>query len=145
MDSDPNNPNSDFDPNNLNLPRYAEVMYGLKQCFYVECSVTLAEAIAMFAAYYDAHDPCSFTKINGPYTCENAAPLGVAQRFSLAYANALLAYTIVSAAIIHIFFGAAKRKAEGKDVNSGDPDVEKEFRNVAAGDEVQRSDTWKIK
>ena len=91
----------------------------------------------MFAAYYDAHDPCSFTKINGPYTCENAAPLGVAQRFSLAYANALLAYTIVSAAIINIFFGAAKRKAEGKDVKAGDPDVEKEFRDVAAGDEVR--------
>jgi hypothetical protein len=103
----------------------------------VECSVTQAEAIAMFAAYYDAHDPCSFTKINGPYTCENVAPLGVVQRFSLACANALLAYTIVSAVIINIFFGATKRKAEGKDVKAGDPDVEKEFRDVAAGDEVR--------
>jgi hypothetical protein len=50
----------------LNSPEYAEMMYGLKKGFYVECSVTQAEVIAMFA---DAHDPCSFTKINGPYTC----------------------------------------------------------------------------
>ena len=122
----------------ITSPEYASLRYGLPAGFYVECSVTLAEAIAMFTAYQDQHDPCLFTKVNGPFTCESAAPLGVAQRFSLAYANALLAYTAVSAMIINIFFGKAKRVAEGKDRSSkDDTDVEKEFVEVSGDDRVR--------
>ena len=83
----------------------------------------------MFKSYLERHDPCEWTKHNSPYNCERAGPLGVGQRFSLAYANALLAYTVVSAAIVNIFFAAQKRKAEGRDVEHGEN--EQEFTEVS--------------
>jgi hypothetical protein len=115
------------DPTN---PEYFTLNYGLPAGHYEDCETTQAEAIAMFKSYLERHDPCEWTKHNGPFNCERAGPLGVGQRFSLAYANALLAYTLVSAAIVNLFFAAQKRKAEGKDVEEGEG--EEEFTEVAA-------------
>ena len=95
---------------------YAEYAYGLPEGFYENCTTTQAEAIAMFTKYNELHDPCEWTKFNGPFNCERAGPTGIGQRFSLAYANALLAYTVISA--------KAKRRAEGKDVEQGADEVE---------------------
>ena len=111
-------------------PMYATYMYGLPEGSYYTCNTTQAEAIAMYKKYNEMNDPCEWAKHNGPFNCERAGPLGVGQRFSLAYANALLAYTLVSAAIVNIFFAAQKRKAEGKDVEHGAD--EEEFTEVAA-------------
>ena len=111
-------------------PEYAMWAYGLPVGSYYTCNTTQAEAIAMYKKYNEMNDPCEWAKHNGPFTCERAGPLGVGQRFSLAYANALLAYTLVSAAIVNIFFAAQKRRAEGKDVEHGAD--EEEFKEVAA-------------
>ena len=107
---------------------YATFVYGLPEGYYYTCNTTQAEAIAMYKKYNEMNDPCEWAKHNGPFNCERAGPLGVGQRFSLAYANALLAYTLVSAAIVNIFFAAQKRRAEGRDVEVG----EEEFTEVAA-------------
>jgi hypothetical protein len=109
-------------------PMYATFVYGLPEGYYYTCNTTQAEAIAMYKKYNEMNDPCEWAKHNGPFNCERAGPLGVGQRFSLAYANALLAYTLVSAAIVNIFFAAQKRRAEGRDVEEG----EEEFKEVAA-------------
>ena len=109
-------------------PMYATFVYGLPEGYYYTCNTTQAEAIAMYKMYNYMNDPCEWAKHNGPFNCERAGPLGVGQRFSLAYANALLAYTLVSAAIVNIFFAAQKRRAEGRDVEEG----EEEFKEVAA-------------
>jgi hypothetical protein len=111
-------------------PMYATYMYGLPEGSYYTCNTTQAEAIAMYKKHNEMNDPCEWAKHNGPFNCERAGPLGVGQRFSLAYANALLAYTLVSAAIVNIFFAAQKRRAEGKDVEHGAD--EEEFTEVAA-------------
>ena len=103
---------------------YAEYAYGLPEGFYENCTTTQAEAIAMFTKYNELHDPCEWTKFNGPFNCERAGPTGIGQRFSLAYANALLAYTVISATIVNIFYAKAKRRAEGKDVEQGADEVE---------------------
>ena len=103
---------------------YAEYAYGLPEGFYENCTTTQAEAIAMFTKYNELHDPCEWTKFNGPFNCERAGPTGIGQRFSLAYANALLAYTVISATIVNIFYAKAKRRAEGKDVEKGIEEVE---------------------
>ena len=114
------------DPTN---PEYWNIRYALPAGYYEPCETTQAEAIAMFKSYLERHDPCEWTKHNSPYNCERAGPLGVGQRFSLAYANALLAYTVVSAAIVNIFFAAQKRKAEGRDVEHGEN--EQEFTEIS--------------
>ena len=111
-------------------PMYATFVYGLPEGYYYTCNTTQAEAIAMYKKYNEMNDPCEWAKHNGPFNCERAGPLGVGQRFSLAYANALLAYTLVSAAIVNIFFAAQKRRAEGRDVEEGEG--EEEFKEVAA-------------
>lgn len=105
-------------------PQYASVAYGLPAGFYENCTTTQAEAIAMFTKYNELHDPCEWAKLNGPFNCERAGPTGIGQRFSLAYANALLAYTVISATIVNIFYAKAKRRAEGKDVEKGIEEVE---------------------
>ena len=105
-------------------PQYASEAYGLPAGFYENCTTTQAEAIAMFTKYNELHDPCEWAKFNGPFTCERAGPTGIGQRFSLAYANALLAYTVISATIVNIFYAKAKRRAEGKDVEEGVKEVE---------------------
>ena len=105
-------------------PQYAFAAYGLPAGFYENCTTTQAEAIAMFTKYNELHDPCEWAKFNGPFTCERAGPTGIGQRFSLAYANALLAYTVISATIVNIFYAKAKRRAEGKDVEEGVKEVE---------------------
>ena len=105
-------------------PDYAMYAYGLPAGFYENCTTTQAEAIAMFTKYNELHDPCEWAKFNGPFTCERAGPTGIGQRFSLAYANALLAYTVISATIVNIFYAKAKRRAEGKDVEEGVKEVE---------------------
>jgi hypothetical protein len=105
-------------------PQYASYAYGLPEGFYENCTTTQAEAIAMFTKYNELHDPCEWAKLNGPFTCERAGPTGIGQRFSLAYANALLAYTVISATIVNIFYAKAKRRAEGKDVEEGVKEVE---------------------
>ena len=105
-------------------PTYAMYAYGLPEGFYENCTTTQAEAIAMFTKYNELHDPCEWAKLNGPFNCERAGPTGIGQRFSLAYANALLAYTVISATIVNIFYAKAKRRAEGKDVEKGIEEVE---------------------
>ena len=118
-----------FDPYGSGMPTakdpdYAMYAYGLPAGFYENCTTTQAEAIAMFTKYNELHDPCEWAKFNGPFTCERAGPTGIGQRFSLAYANALLAYTVISATIVNIFYAKAKRRAEGKDVEEGVKEVE---------------------
>ena len=120
---------------------YYNTQYGLEGGFYRDCNTTQAEAIAMFTAYLQLYDPCEWTKLNGPFICERSGPLGIGQRFSLAYANALLAYTVLSAAIVNIFFAAAKRKAEGRDGSALlAAKLKAEGKDVEADHEVEHVD-----
>jgi len=81
------------------------------------CTITQAEAIAMFAKYNEGADPCFFGKTNSPYSCQHEAPKPILERLSLAYANGLLLYTLISAAVVQVFF-ANSMKAKKEELKS---------------------------
>ena len=58
------------------------------------CSITKEEALKMFEKYLTTHDPCVWAKHNAPFMCTKQGPPAPSAVFSLAYANALLAYSI---------------------------------------------------
>ena len=76
------------------------------------CTITQAEAIEMYKAYNLAVDPCYYGKTNAPYSCQHEAPKPILERLSLAYANGLLVYTLISAAVVQAFFANSKKKKE---------------------------------
>lgn len=77
---------------------------------YEPCSITKEEAIKMFEKYMTTHDPCVWAKHNAPYMCTKQGPPAPSAVFSLAYANALLAYSIFSAVCVQVFFASSKKK-----------------------------------
>lgn len=77
---------------------------------YEPCSITKAEALLMFEKYMTTHDPCEWAKHNAPYMCTKQGPPAPSAVFSLAYANALLAYSIFSAVCVQVFFASSKKK-----------------------------------
>uniref|UniRef100_A0A7S0KW85 Uncharacterized protein n=1 Tax=Micromonas pusilla TaxID=38833 RepID=A0A7S0KW85_MICPS len=80
---------------------------------YEPCSITKAEAVAMFEKYVTTHDPCVWAQHNAPYMCTKQGPPAPSAVFSLAYANALLAYSIFSAVCVQVFFASSKKKNKG--------------------------------
>ena len=64
----------------------------------------------MFEKYLTTHDPCVWAQHNSPYMCTKTGPPAPSAVFSLAYANALLAYSIFSAVCVQIFFASSKKK-----------------------------------
>ena len=77
---------------------------------YVPCSITKEETVDMFKKYLTTHDPCVWAQHNSPYMCTKTGPPAPSAVFSLAYANALLAYSIFSAVCVQIFFASSKKK-----------------------------------
>lgn len=71
------------------------------------CTITEDEAVNMFQEYYD-DGLCTYAKANMPFTCTKEAPPSIPQRFSLAYANSLLLYTVFSTICVKIFFASRK-------------------------------------
>ena len=71
------------------------------------CSITEDEAVKMFQAFRDKH-LCNYAIANMPFSCESAEPPSIPQRFSLAYANSLLLYTVFSTICVKLFFAAKK-------------------------------------
>ena len=74
------------------------------------CSITKEEALKMFEKYLTTHDPCVWAKHNAPFMCTKQGPPAPSAVFSLAYANALLAYSIFSAVCVQVFFASSKKK-----------------------------------
>jgi len=77
------------------------------------CSITKEEALKMFEKYLTTHDPCVWAKHNAPFMCTKQGPPAPSAVFSLAYANALLAYSIFSAVCVQVFFASSKKKKKG--------------------------------
>jgi len=90
----------------------------LTSCFYnpalcnEPCTITKAEAIAMFEKFITTHDACEFAKLNTPFVCVKRAPRDILERLSLAYANSLLVFTVFSALCVKIFFASSKKGKE---------------------------------
>ena len=76
------------------------------------CTITKAEAIAMFKKFVKTHDACDFAKLNSPFICVKRAPRAILERISLAYANSLLVFTVFSALCVKIFFASSKKGKE---------------------------------
>ena len=79
---------------------------------FTACVITEAEALKMFKLFYDKTYHCQYAKNSAPFGCEASIPLPISQRFSLAYANSLLLYTVFSAVCVKIFFAAKKEPAD---------------------------------
>jgi len=77
---------------------------------YEPCSITKEETVTMYKKYLATHDPCAWAQHNSPYMCTKTGPPAPSAVFSLAYANALLAYSIFSAVCVQIFFASSKKK-----------------------------------
>ena len=77
---------------------------------YEPCTITKEETLTMFEKYLTTHDPCVWAQHNSPYMCTKSGPPAPSAVFSLAYANALLAYSIFSAVCVQIFFASSKKK-----------------------------------
>ena len=77
---------------------------------YEPCTITKEETLTMFEKYLTTHDPCLWAQHNSPYMCTKSGPPAPSAVFSLAYANALLAYSIFSAVCVQIFFASSKKK-----------------------------------
>ena len=69
----------------------------------------------MFKEYSAQVDPCFFTRLNSPFPCVKKGPAPILQRFSLAYANALLAQSVLSAIVVQVFFKIMGKKQEDKE------------------------------
>lgn len=85
--------------------------YNPMQC-HEDCTITKAEAVAMFKKFVTTHDPCEFAKLNTPFVCVKRAPRSILERISLAYANSLLVFTVFSALCVKIFFASSKKGKE---------------------------------
>jgi len=77
---------------------------------YEPCTISKEETLKMFEKYLTTHDPCVWAQHNSPYMCTKTGPPATSAVFSLAYANALLAYSIFSAVCVQIFFASSKKK-----------------------------------
>ena len=77
---------------------------------YEPCTISKEETLKMFEKYLTTHDPCVWAQHNSPYMCTKSGPPAPSAVFSLAYANALLAYSIFSAVCVQIFFASSKKK-----------------------------------
>ena len=77
---------------------------------YEPCTISKEETLTMFEKYLSTHDPCLWAQHNSPYMCTKSGPPAPSAVFSLAYANALLAYSIFSAVCVQIFFASSKKK-----------------------------------
>ena len=77
---------------------------------YEPCTISKEETLKMFEKYLTTHDPCVWAQHNSPYMCTKTGPPAPSAVFSLAYANALLAYSIFSAVCVQIFFASSKKK-----------------------------------
>lgn len=77
---------------------------------YEPCTISKEETLTMFEKYLTTHDPCVWAQHNSPYMCTKSGPPAPSAVFSLAYANALLAYSIFSAVCVQIFFASSKKK-----------------------------------
>ena len=77
---------------------------------YEPCTISKEETVKMFETYLTTHDPCVWAQHNSPYMCTKSGPPAPSAVFSLAYANALLAYSIFSAVCVQIFFASSKKK-----------------------------------
>ena len=77
---------------------------------YEPCTISKEETLTMFEKYLTTHDPCLWAQHNSPYMCTKSGPPAPSAVFSLAYANALLAYSIFSAVCVQIFFASSKKK-----------------------------------
>jgi len=71
------------------------------------CTITEDEAVNMFQEYYN-DGLCNYAKANVPFSCLSEGPPSIPQRFSLAYANSLLLYTVFSTICVKIFFASRK-------------------------------------
>merc|ERR1711966_214806 len=71
------------------------------------CTITEDEAVNMFQEYYN-DGLCNYAKANAPFSCTSEEPPSIPQRFSLAYANSLLLYTVFSTICVKIFFASRK-------------------------------------
>ena len=96
------------------------------------CEVTEAEALAMFKLYFDSTFVCQYAKSGAPFACESSTPLPISQRFSLAYANSLLLYTVFSAICVKIFF-AAKKEQPDKEESAAKGTANNEEDGVSRG------------
>ena len=101
--------------NTLSAPaKYCELTsceYNPAKC-HEACTITKAEAIAMFKKFVETHDACDFAKLNSPFICVKRAPRAILERISLAYANSLLVFTVFSALCVKIFFASSKKGKE---------------------------------
>ena len=77
---------------------------------YEPCTISKEETLKMFEKFLTTHDPCLWAQHNSPYMCTKSGPPAPSAVFSLAYANALLAYSIFSAVCVQIFFASSKKK-----------------------------------
>ena len=77
---------------------------------YEPCTISKEETLTMFEKYLTTHDPCVWAQHNSPYMCTKTGPPAPSAVFSLAYANALLAYSIFSAVCVQVFFASSKKK-----------------------------------
>lgn len=76
------------------------------------CQITPEKAEAMFRAAEEEDLSCGFAQSNVPFSCETSGPPSIPQRFSLAYANSLLLYTVFSTICVKVFFAAGKKDTE---------------------------------
>lgn len=80
-----------------------------------ECLMTPEKAKSVFQLALDEDNMFCSEFIDAPvFNCEQLAAPPVLQRFSLAYANSLLIYTVFSAICVKIFFANKKERGEGE-------------------------------
>ena len=94
----------------LNLDDLSDYAWFEEGAEYEPCTITKEETLKMFEKYLTTHDPCVWAQHNSPYMCTKSGPPAPSAVFSLAYANALLAYSIFSAVCVQIFFASSKKK-----------------------------------
>ena len=94
----------------LNLDDLGDYAWFEEGAEYEPCTITKEETLKMFEKYLTTHDPCVWAQHNSPYMCTKSGPPAPSAVFSLAYANALLAYSIFSAVCVQIFFASSKKK-----------------------------------
>ena len=74
-----------------------------------KCVVTPEKALSLFQLALDEDNMYCTEFIDSPvFNCEASGPPSIPQRFSLAYANSLLLYTVFSTICVKLFFAAKK-------------------------------------
>lgn len=77
-----------------------------------KCMVTPEKALSLFQLALDEDNMYCTEFIDSPvFNCETSGPPSIPQRFSLAYANSLLLYTVFSTICVKLFFAAKKEPA----------------------------------